>query len=141
MTLPVLPLSVFDEIGDVLDTHLFSVNSTPITIASLLLFTVGIGVAVLLARWLSGLLTRWFLRRFRLEPGIEFAIVKMGQYLVLTVGLIISLQFLGIDLAAIAVIFGFFAVGIGFGLQNLTANFISGLILLAERPIHWLQAR
>jgi len=51
------------------------------------------------------------------------------------VGTIVAFQFIGIDLSGLMVVFGFLSVGIGFGLQNLTSNFISGLILLFERPI------
>jgi small-conductance mechanosensitive channel len=59
----------------------------------------------------------------------------MSQYVVVVIGVFISFQFLGINMTGLAVIFGFLSVGIGFGLQNITSNFISGLIVLFERPI------
>jgi small-conductance mechanosensitive channel len=51
------------------------------------------------------------------------------------IGVLISFQFLEVNLTSLAVIFGLLSVGIGFGLQNITANFISGLIIMFERPI------
>jgi small-conductance mechanosensitive channel len=53
----------------------------------------------------------------------------------MTLGAVLAFQFVGINLSGLAVIFGLFSVGIGFGLQNVTSNFIAGLILLVERPI------
>ena len=130
-----LPLSFFSDAGDVLDTRLFSVNGTPITLASVLLFAAGLLLALALSRRLGRATVRRLVRRADIEPGLEFALVRMLQYAVAIIGVIVSLQFIGIDLATVAVIFGFLAVGIGFGLQNVTANVVSGLILLVERPI------
>jgi small-conductance mechanosensitive channel len=59
----------------------------------------------------------------------------MSQYVIVVIGIFIAFQFLGINMTGLAVIFGFLSVGIGFGLQNVTSNFISGLIVLFERPI------
>ena len=59
----------------------------------------------------------------------------LSNYVLLFVGSIIAFQVIGVDLSGLAVIFGFLSVGIGFGLQNLTSNFIAGLMLLFEQHI------
>jgi small-conductance mechanosensitive channel len=61
--------------------------------------------------------------------------LRIVHYLIMITGTVVAFQFVGIDLAGLTVIFGLLSVGIGFGLQNVTSNFISGIILLFERPI------
>ena len=60
---------------------------------------------------------------------------RISHYLIMIIGASIALMSIGINLAGFGVIFGLLSVGIGFGLQNVTSNFIAGLILLFERPI------
>jgi potassium efflux system protein len=74
-------------------------------------------------------------RHLRLASGIPYAISTMLHYVILLVGFFIALGALGIDLTKITILAGAFSVGVGFGLQNVINNFVSGLILLFERPI------
>lgn len=74
--------------------------------------------------------------RFKdIDAGLATAIEKFTGYLVLTVGFVMVLDTLGIGLKSLAAVSAVFMVGIGFGLQNIAQNFISGLILLMERPV------
>ncbi len=130
-----LPLSVFDDIADVLDTHLFSTDGTAVTLTSVLLAVAGIVAAWIVARWVARGLVARILGRLDVDQSVHYAIARIAQYTILAIGMVISLDAVGINLSTVAVVLGFFAVGIGFGLQNLTANFISGLILLVERPV------
>ena len=85
------------------------------------------------------LLRRYFilrlLKRTHLEPALQFALGRIIGYVVMALGFYIALLVVGINLSSLAVLAGVVGVGLGFGLQNIISNFISGLIILAERPI------
>jgi len=125
-------LAALSEIGQF---QLFEINQTPITVKSVVLFF-GVFIIFFLA---SRIITRGIvgriLRRFEIEAGIRFTMRRVTHYVVMIIGTLVAFQFIGIDLSGLAVIFGLLSVGIGFGLQNVTSNFISGIILLFERPI------
>ncbi len=126
------PLKLFKEI---MSFKLFEINQTPITVSSLVMFILVLIAFFLISRFFSKIVFRRILARFDIDKGIQFTLVRMSHYLIMITGTIVAFQFMGIDLGGLAVIFGLLSVGIGFGLQNVTSNFISGLILLFERPI------
>jgi len=70
-----------------------------------------------------------------IQLGVRVAVASLVRYVVLGIAFIVVLQFMGIDMTSLALLFGALGVGIGFGLQNITNNFVSGLIILLERPI------
>lgn len=70
-----------------------------------------------------------------LDEGMQYTLSRLVSYTLIAIGLIIGLQMIGFDLSALAVFGGLFGIGLGFGLQNIFSNFVSGLILLIERPI------
>ena len=114
------------------DYDIGAVHVSPVGILTALACLV-VGAAAVRAaqRWLSVK----FLPRTGLEAGLQNSIVALSGYLALVVVIAIALGILGIDLQKIALIAGALSVGIGFGLQSVVANFVSGLILLAERSI------
>ncbi len=124
-----------NEIKDVLYYPLFTINQTPISLISILLFGFILIGFVLAARLLKTRLLSKILTKFKIEEGIQFTLTKISQYIIVFIGAVVALQFIGIDLTGLAVVLGFLSVGIGFGLQNVTSNFIAGIILLFERPI------
>ncbi len=75
------------------------------------------------------------LARTNVEIGVREAIASIIRYLLLALGFIVVVQASGIDLSALTVLAGALGIGIGFGLQNVVNNFVSGLIILFERPI------
>lgn len=125
----------FNYLHDLLSTTLFKLQNTPVTVMSLVVFLIFLLGAVLLGRIVKRVLEKNILPRFGLEPGLIYNFGRVSNYIIVSIGVIISFQFVGVDLSSLAVIFGLLSVGIGFGLQNITSNFISGLIVLFERPI------
>jgi small-conductance mechanosensitive channel len=73
--------------------------------------------------------------RYSLDTGLQFTFNRIFHYTLMVVAVVISLTTVGIDLSALTVFAGVLGVGIGFGMQNIANNFISGLIILFERPI------
>lgn len=124
-----------NNIKEVLYYPLFTINQTPVSLISILLFGLILIAFIFVARLLKNRLLSKILTKFKIEDGMQFTLTKLSQYVVVFIGAIVALQFIGIDLTGLAVVLGFLSVGIGFGLQNVTSNFISGLILLFERPI------
>ena len=127
--------TVMKKIEDLLETYLFTINQTKVTVSSLLWF-----LAVIVGFWiLSKFIRKWILsallERLKVETGLRFAFSRIAHYLIMVTGTVVAFQFIGLNLNGLAVVFGFLSVGIGFGLQNITSNFVSGLILLFERPI------
>jgi len=118
-----------------LKTTLVTINQTPITPASLIIFTIIILAAIFVTRLFTRLVFDRILKKFNLKDGVRYTLRRLTEYTLHLVGIIIAFQFVGIDLSGLAVIFGLLSVGIGFGLQNVTANFVAGLVLLFERPI------
>jgi small-conductance mechanosensitive channel len=86
-------------------------------------------------RYLRRILRRRILARTKLEPDLQYAVSRFAGYCFIAIGLFFAFKAIHLDLSALAVIVGALGVGIGFGLQNIVSNFISGLIILAERPI------
>jgi small-conductance mechanosensitive channel len=97
---------------------------------------VGLLVAVF---WFSSRTKRFLFNRFLVKSGLDrslqYAIAQIVSNLVLIIGIFIVLDNAGIHLGALTVFAGAVGVGVGFGLQNIASNFISGLVILAERPI------
>ncbi|MFT6814974.1 MAG: small-conductance mechanosensitive channel [Sphingobacteriales bacterium] len=93
--------------------------------------------------WLILMLSKLFRRfldnvilpRTKLELGVQHAVASISSYIVAVIGIVIIFQTTGLDLSAFAFLAGAVGVGLGFGLQNIANNFISGLIILLERPI------
>lgn len=126
---------ILEFLEKILGFRLFTINDTPVTLSSLIMLVSVILLFELLSRIvIKRLLTR-VLSRTTFDTGLQYAFVRISHYLMLIIGVIVATQFVGIDLSGLLVIFGFLSVGVGFGLQNLTSNFISGIILLFERPI------
>jgi small-conductance mechanosensitive channel len=123
------------SILDWLTRPLFNVGGESFSAATILKLLVFIVLVAWVARLIRRILIRRVFPRARLEVGVAHAIGNIFYYVILSLGLIVGLQATGIDLSTLTLLFGAVGVGIGFGLQNIVSNFISGLIILFERPI------
>ena len=124
-----------EQLKSYFDVPLLTLGTAQVTILTLIYLF----VFSLLLFYLSAKLRNWivdqFLTRTRMDVGARQATGSIIRYFVIAVGFIIILQTAGIDLTALNVLAGAVGIGLGFGLQNIVNNFISGLIILFERPI------
>jgi len=126
---------LLNKVSQILSFKLFELKQTPVTVLSVVMFILVIAMFFVGSKLLNRIILRRILSRFITDKGIQFTLLRIVHYLIMITGVVVAFQFVGIDLAGLTVIFGLLSVGIGFGLQNITSNFISGLILLFERPI------
>ncbi len=124
-----------NPVFDVLNYNIANLGNAKITPLSVLYIGFLTLVLVYLSRKIRGLLISRLLQKTRLDTGAQQAIGTITRYVILFVGFLVILQTVGIDLTTLNVLAGAVGIGIGFGLQNIANNFISGLIILLERPI------
>jgi len=98
-------------------------------------FALIIGVALLVARYVRFEFRKICVARFRMDMGHAYALSKVLHYIIMIIGVYVAILMAGIDMMKFNILIGSFTVGIGFGLQNVINNFVSGLILLFERPV------
>ncbi len=118
-----------------LDTPLVPIGGTNFTL-SMLLYLI---ILLVLLVYFSGRLKFWLVDRLlahtSVDIGVRQAVGSILRYVIIAVGFVVILQTSGIDLSALTVLAGALGIGVGLGLQNVASNFISGLIILFERPI------
>ncbi len=119
----------------VLSANLAWGETNVFTLGDLLAFGVTIWAAVLLSRSIRFVLQEDVYPRLELSRGVPYALSSVIHYGILFGGFLLAITATGLDLNRFTVLAGAFGVGIGFGLQNVVNNFVSGLILLLERPI------
>ncbi|HYJ92512.1 MAG TPA: mechanosensitive ion channel domain-containing protein [Pyrinomonadaceae bacterium] len=118
-----------------LNYNLFALGDAKITPLSIIYLLLLSAALIYISRKLRNLLITRVLQRTSLDIGAQQAIGTITRYFVLFVGFLIILQTVGINLTTLNVLAGAVGIGIGLGLQNIANNFISGLIILFERPI------
>ena len=124
-----------NEFLRIFNHSLGKLGNTELTPAILVTFACTVVLVFVFERIVRRVLVQRLLHRTHFHPSMQYAIAKIGGYIFVVVGLYIALKLVGIDLSSLAVVAGAIGVGLGFGLQNIISNFVSGLIILAERPI------
>ena len=124
-----------EKIMNVLKVPIFELGGSAFTLWTLVYLLISF-VALL---YVAGKFRMWMaeraLARTKLDIGARQAVASISRYVFLLLGLLIILQTAGIDLTTLNVLAGAVGIGVGFGLQNIVSNFISGLIIMFERPI------
>ena len=114
---------------------LFKLGDNDVSLGKILYILLSFVILTFLARRIKKLLVEKILVNTSMEPGARATVGTVTKFVFIVVGSIIIIQTAGIDMMALTFIAGALGVGIGFGLQNITDNFISGVIILFEKPI------
>ncbi len=126
---------ILSSLRGFLETPVFKLGDAQVTILSVCYFL----FLLFLLIYVSGKLKRWLIDRVLAKRGVDLGLREatgtIFRYVLIFIGLIVIFQTVGIDLTALSILTGAVGLGIGFGLQNIASNFISGLIILFERPV------
>lgn len=117
------------------DVPLFNLAGTPVTLATAIIFFLIIAVTFLLSFLIQKALAKTLRLRGVADEGSVEVARRLLHYAVVATGLAVGLQTVGVNLAALFAAGAFFAIGLGFAMQNIMQNFVSGVILLTERSI------
>jgi small-conductance mechanosensitive channel len=128
-------LNWLERIKEFLDITIVKAGGTEVSLWTLLYLL----VLMFLLFYLSGKMKKWLVEKVLIKGKMAFgarqALATIIRYFVIAFGVVILLQTAGINLTAFHVLAGTVGIGVGFGLQNIASNFVSGLIILFERPI------
>ncbi len=129
-------LSIVSDLSSTALAWQVGYGSLQITAGGVVAFVFTLWIGLQVGRLVFFVLEQEVFPRLGLPRGVPFALATISQYTITTVTFLLALSTLGVALEKVSILMGALGVGIGFGLQNAVSNFISGLILLFERPIH-----
>jgi potassium efflux system protein len=116
--------------------HKFTIGNFEISLASVVIGVFVFIAAIIVSRSIRSFMERRMAARANLDPGIQYTVLRLIHYLVITLGVLFALKTaFSLDLTTLAVVFTALSVGIGFGLQFIAGDIASGFILLFERPV------
>ncbi len=126
--------NTFDKIKALLNYSLFKVGNRSITPLNFLIL-----ILILVTGWYIGKYYKKLIYKVRKKYDISYSastlLANMGYYTIITIAFLMALKAVGLDLSSLTIIAGALSVGIGFGLQNIVSNFVSGIILMFENSI------
>ena len=130
-----LPEELLIQISQIFTATLFKIGENAVSLQSLVELIVLFIAILVISRFFTGFLKERLLVRLGIDEGNREAIAVIIGYLIVALGAIVAIQSIGFNLASFAVVAGGLGVEIGFGIQDLTTNFVSGLTLLLDRPV------
>jgi small-conductance mechanosensitive channel len=125
----------FQNLAEIYSKPLFTLSGTEVTLLSVTIFFLVISIAIVLSFVLQRALKKALANRFEKQKGTLAAILRLVHYSIIIIGFGIGLQTIGINISALFAAGAVFAIAIGFAMQNIVQNFVSGIILLVERTI------
>jgi small-conductance mechanosensitive channel len=127
--------TLFENVQRVLNTPFLNIGNASITLSAIAQFLLSLLIALIISLLFKRLFSNVILSRLGLRQGTRESIATITSYGLGTILCLVILQALGINLASIAVLAGSLGIGIGFGLQDITRNFISGIAMLVEQKL------
>jgi potassium efflux system protein len=112
-----------------------NIGAIAISLSDVLAFVLAVWASFLVSRFTRFVLDEEIYPHAKLKRGLPYAISRTVHYAILVTGFFVAMGVLGVDMTKFTILAGAFTVGVGFGLQNIFNNFVSGLILLFERPV------
>ena len=125
----------FTYLKNALDTTLFHIGLTPVTYWGIIRFFLILLLTLFISRFLIRTLSTYALETKKVQRSIVYRLSRLLHYLVLVIGLLLALLAIGFDFSNLLLVAGALGVGLGFGLQSIFNNFISGLIMLFESQL------
>ncbi|MDA0196789.1 MAG: mechanosensitive ion channel [Bacteroidetes bacterium] len=128
-------VSFLTQIGEIFSKSLFQLGQSEISLSTIIYFLLAFILLFYIAGKVKKILIHRVLVRSGINIGVRESIGMITKFTVISIGGVVIIQSVGIDLSALSLLAGALGVGIGFGLQNITNNLVSGIIILFENPI------
>ena len=122
------------QINEILSYKLITISGQAITLSHILLIPAVILIGILLTRWVAKLITKRLISK-KVDPNVVHLLLRVFYVIAMAILLVTTLELINVPITAFAFLSGAIAIGVGFGAQNIINNFISGWILMWERPI------
>jgi len=126
---------IWEEIKNIWNLEIWVIDNRPVTVRKLIVSIFILVIGILIAKYAVHVLTRRLIYYARLKETTGSAVQKMFSFVAYLLVFLFALRMVNIPLTAFAFLGGAVAIGVGFGAQNLINNFISGFIIMGERPI------
>lgn len=113
----------------------YETDGIKVSVFLVVVVTIVVNFASHLVKAINRFIMPFFYKQFGVDESLSYTLNRVIYYVVMLIALAIGFTAVGMDLTALGVVFGVLGIGIGFGVRNIAANFVSGIIILFERPM------